>query len=144
MPWNFIYCIIYLYNKKTVNNRIVALWGAVILILNTELTYIFRFVRMYCLWMVLTIWMFYFIFLALTKTNNFKHNNIFTRFIKQNLDFHLGYVCIVAVLGFFSFETHINTVITILGVGLFVLIKAITEREKRYVNLLILCGIFVE
>lgn len=146
----FIASVIYIV-KKEINKR-VAIYTSILLIANNDVTYVFRFVRMYCLGMLLCIWAAYFFYRAIFTYNNLKRNNKITNFINNYLDFNIKYAFIGLIIFYFAFVTHINTIIIAGGIVCYVICLAISEREKKYIitsclvvglSILMLVGIVV-
>lgn len=108
------------------------------ILLHPEMTYLFRFIRMYALVLVLSVWFIYFAYLALTKGNHFNGNNRITAFIKRNFDFNLGYVILALVICYVSATIHNIQMVLCGGMALFVLYKAVIYREKKFINLVLL------
>ncbi len=118
--------------EKTVNRK-TAMLTVVLMLANNEVSYVFRFVRMYSLWMVLCLWGIYFLYLALTARNHFRKENFFTHFIVSCMDYNLLYAALAILFLGFACLVHINAFVIFLGAAVFIFFQAITKREKRYV-----------
>lgn len=108
-----------------------------------EVTYLFRFIRMYALVMVLSVWFIYFAYLALTKENHFNGGNKFTAFIKRNFNFNFSYVILTMAICYLSTTIHNIQMVLCGGMALFVLYKAVIYKEKKFINLVIIGLIFI-
>ena len=141
----FIVSVIYIV-KKEVNTR-TAVFTVLILLANTETTYMFRFVRMYGLGMLLSIWAAYFFFKAIIKQNNFKNKNALCNFVAHTVNFNFAYMIIALIVFYLAYVTHINTLVIAGGIILFLFYLAISCKEKKYVissiTVLVLCGLLI-
>ena len=127
----FIVSTYYIFNKMT-KNRNIAFITAVLLLVIPDVTMIFRTIRMYAVLLPATIWMVFFAFNALTKTHKFSHDNKVTRFIKNYIDFHYGYLGLTIVMVVFNYINHPNGLITGFGIILFIIMKGFMTKEKKY------------
>ena len=80
--------------------------------------------RMYSLEMLLVVWMYYFIYKLLEGNQSSKAKQIL-------------YAAAAVILSFFAYETHVNAMVPLIGVALFIFIQAIVTKQKKYWNLII-------
>lgn len=85
------------------------------------LTYYFRFTRMYSLAVLLCLWVYFLFF--------------------QGLEKHWGYLIPAFFLLWLSGQVHVNCLLPLGGVGVFILLKAVLTRKKMY--LILSCAIVV-
>lgn len=132
----FIISCIYI-TKKLFRSRKITAVTVIIILFNSAITQLFRFTRMYALLMPLSLWMVYFAFKALTETNGIDDNatNRILRFIKKNFDFHIGYTLITLVFVYFSYKTHVNSLVLCLGILPFVFYKTFSTKDRKYIIL---------
>lgn len=74
------------------------------------LTYYFRFTRMYALAVLVSVWLYYLLYLALTK--------------------HPAFFLPCLPLLYLAYQVHLNALIPLLGVACFILIRAMLHRKK--------------
>lgn len=116
-------------------SRLDMAWAACLLALaNENLTDIFRTTRMYAPLMVTTVWMLFFIYKALNEKNRFqgKHCVKLQLWIQKYFDFHFGYAILALLFIFLSASTHINSLVILGGVFIYIYYLAFARREKKY------------
>lgn len=121
--------------KKLFNRLDITIISVVFMIIHPEITYIFRFIRMYSLVMLLSIWFIYFMLMALTKPNHFKADNRIVHFITKNCNFNFLYAIGAIVVLYISSKTHNIQMVTCGGVLLFIFYKTISSNDRKYKNI---------
>ncbi len=95
--------------------------------------------RMYSLEMLLSIWLYYFLYMGISKKNPFAKRKTETDSNEKNsiiaelLDYHWGYIISAIPLLYLCRHTMINSLIPILGVCFYIIVKAFASKEKKYV-----------
>ncbi len=120
--------------------------SCLLLLANSSVIIAFRQIRMYSLWLLLMIWFFYFVYMALTHENTFAKENRLTCLIRMHFDFSLRYVAAAFVVLFFSFWVHVNTLIAGAGFLLYSLYRLVVKKEKKFLTMIglvaVVCLVF--
>lgn len=134
-----IFCtIVYCLVNKITHNVLFSTICTVVLGLNPNLIDDFRMVRMYSLMYVCSLLLLITMWLTLNRENKFKHKNKFTNWIKENFNFHFGFALLSVILMLINYLIMPNPLIMVLGVLMYVIIKYIKLREKKYFHLICL------
>ena len=104
-------------------------------------------VRMYSLELLLTVWMYYFIYMWISRSNPFFKKRLtdgshkFRGFISEAMDFHWGYFFAALPLLILNSYNMINSLIPLGWICIYIVIKAATSKEKKY-KFAVLIGCF--
>jgi len=128
----FVPIIYYIFRKFYSRNQTIL--STLVICFNPSIIIIFRTARMYSLVLCVSMALIYCCFKAIVTGNKFKHNNCLTRWIKGNFDYNIKYLAATLVLLFVSYIIHINTIILVIGFALFVIIQAVSTKEKKYIT----------
>lgn len=138
-----VFCI----TKKIYNNYYISILSCLIILANTTVLTIFRQIRMYSLWLLLMVWLLYYVFKCFCDDGQFKGRNKITFFLQQYCNFSFSSIVVALGLLIISYNVHMNTIISSVGIMLFFLYLLITKREKKYYSMgtviVILIGLFI-
>lgn len=129
----FILSCIYII-KRLFNRIDITVISTIFILMHPEITYWFRFIRMYAMLMLCSIWFAYFAYMALTKGNHFKGNNIFVKFIEKNLNFNFIYAALALGACYLASRLQEIQMVMCGGMALFAFYKAISCKERKYKN----------
>ncbi len=133
----FMVSVFYVVEKMV--NRNTALFTVILLLANNDVSYVFRFVRMYGLWLLLCLWGMHFLYLALTEKNNFSRNSMLTHIIVRYVDYNMAYMALAVLFLVFACFVHMNTFMIFAAAIAFIVFEALIKREKKYIIVSILC-----
>lgn len=117
---------------KLYRNYYIAVLTCLFLLGNPSVTTSFRQIRMYGLWLLVIWWFLYFVFQAFCGHNRFARSNQFTDFVKKHFDFPWKYVLLAMLFLVLGYVTHVNTLVSGIGILLFFLYLVLVKRERRY------------
>lgn len=135
----FVASLFYI-TKKIFENYYISLLSCLFVMTNSTVVTIFRQIRMYSLWMLVTLWLIYFIYRMVTVEPDYKGTNPVSRFWQKNLNFSVKYIIASVLLLILGYYTQINTLAIGVGVCLFFLYLLIFKRERRYFTTVIIIG----
>ena len=121
--------------KKITKQANIAFLSAILLLFNRELIAIFTTVRMHALMMPLALWMLYFIFQALNNEMSYKSDNLTTRWLSKNFNFHFGYASIAIIFILLNEHIMFNALVLLFGVAIYIVWIAIEEKQRKFINL---------
>lgn len=107
-------------------------------ILEPEITFLFRFIRYYSVVLLLSIWVVYFAYQAIVKSNHFKSDHKLILFINRNFDYNFVYCLLMVVSGFAVGQIHNIQLVLYGGMLLFIMYKALVGKERKYRNVSII------
>ena len=136
----FVLSLCYI-TKEIYGNYYISLLSCLFVMTNSTVVTVFRQIRMYSLWMLITLWLIYFVYRALTAKPEYSGNNSILRFWKDNFNFSAKYIVASIVLLILGYYTHVNTLAIGVGACLFFLFLLIIKRERRYVAVTVIIGI---
>lgn len=122
----------YWVTKKLFKSEALGVITAVLLTMFSENVYLARMIRMYSMSSFFCVWMIYFALRAIHCENPFSGKRSLARFIKRNLDYHLGYLAIFFVLAAINFFLVANSMFLLLGLYTYVLLLALFDRKRKY------------
>ena len=85
------------------------------LLAEPTLTYYFRFTRMYSLAVLLSVWLYFFLYRVITERGARS----------------IIYILATGIIGYLAYETHVNSVVPVVGAALFVILEAVIRKEKK-------------
>lgn len=138
----FVVSLFYI-TKRIYQNYYISLLSCLFVMTNSTVVTIFRQIRMYSLWMLVTLWLIYFIYRMLTAEPDYKGTNPVSWFWQKNLNFSVKYIIASVLLLILGYYTQVNTLAIGAGVCLFFLYLLIFKREGRYFTATIIIGITV-
>lgn len=112
-------------------------------ILEPNITYWFRFIRYYSVVLLLSIWVVYFAYQAIVKSNHFKSDHKLILFINRNFDYNFIYCVLTLVFGFAAAQIHNVQLVLFGGMLLFIMYKALVGRERKYRNVSIIALVLI-
>lgn len=136
----FVLSLFYI-TKKIYENYYITLLSCLFVMTNSTVITVFRQIRMYSLWLLVTLWLIYFIYRMLTVKPDYSEANLISRFWRKNLNFSVKFIIASTLLLVLGYYTHINTLVIGVGVCLFFLYLLIFVRERRYFNATVIIGI---
>lgn len=138
----FVLSLFYI-TKRMYENYYISLLSCLFVMTNSTVVTVFRQIRMYSLWMLITLWLIYFIYRALTvKAKEWKIScNLLEKFWRKNFDFSIKYITISGVLLLLGYYTHINTLAIGVGVSFFLLYLLLFKKERRYFTVVIIIAL---
>lgn len=113
--------------------------AAILLATNAIMLNLSSIVRGYTLLLLLNIWIFYFIYRALQGRGGGEPKSRAGTFLRRWLDFDYRYAVPALVLICLAYSVRIFELFYLIGIGVFILLKAVTGKEKRY---LVTAGVF--
>lgn len=135
----FVLSLCYI-TKEIYGNYYISLLSCLFVMTNSTVITVFRQIRMYSLWMLVTLWLIYFIYRMLTAKPECFGNNPLSRFWGKNFNFSVKYIIASIVLLIVGYYTHVNTLAIGVGAGLFFLYLLIFKRERRYITVTVMIG----
>lgn len=124
-----VYCIMRKYFSRSQ-----AVLTTIAICFNPVIMTAFRTARMYSMTLSISMLLIACCFNAVVVENQFKHENVLTRWIKENFDYHIKYLTITVVLLFAAYIVHMNTIILVAGFAAFVVLMAMITKEKKYMT----------
>ncbi len=125
--------------KKLFNDPLFSLASSLMMISEHMLTTYFGTVRMYSLEVLLSLWMYYFIYMGLSRSNPYKKNlpagesKRLRHIASDVLDYHWGYIFAGFLLLIINRYNMVNSLIPLGGICIYIAIKAVTTKEKKFV-----------
>lgn len=133
----FVLSLCYI-TKKIYENYYISLLSCLFVMTNSTVITVFRQIRMYSLWLLVTLWLIYFIYRMLTVKPDYSETNLIGRFWRKKLNFSIKCIIASTVLLVLGYYTHINTLAIGVGACLFFLFLLLFKREKRYFTITII------
>lgn len=125
--------VIYMVSHFFTHNRRIALLTASVAALSPAFITIFRLARMYALLLPLSSLLIYFLYRGLTEEHAINIGRAaINRWIGRFMNFHYGYLVIACVLLLLNALLHINSLVVMPAILLFLVYMAATRREPKY------------
>jgi len=134
----------YFFTKFFTGNKTIALFASLTLALYPTYINIGQYTRMYSLLIPLFLILSYLFYKGIVGTTRLKKGSKkVRRFIEENFNFNYTYLIAALLLLYITYLIHVNVLIIVPSVLLFIVYMAITKREKKYIttSLLGLLGI---
>lgn len=112
-------------------NRYISLISLFLIVLNGDFLLLFRWTRMYGMIIPIYLITFYILYRAITETNSIKLKAF--NAINKYLNFHYGLLAFAIVLIILNDQIHRNVTALVLVTFIFLIYKAVTTREKKYI-----------
>lgn len=122
--------------KKIYHNYYISGLSCLFVMTNSTVATVFRQIRMYSLWLLITLWLIYFIYRMLTVKPAYRGTNRLVTFWNKNLNFSVKYIIYTLLLFALGYFVHLNTLAIGVGMCLFYGYLLITKQERRYVTAL--------
>ena len=138
--------LVYFISKFFFSSKNIALLGTFALALNPYFLSLFRYIRMYAILAPLFLSLIYYLYRITTESNSIKiKNNKISKIIKDNFDFNYKLLPILIILLFFNYQIHINSLMAIPSLILFIFYSAFKFKDKKYlwVSVFSLMGIIL-
>lgn len=131
----FVLSLFYI-TREIYENYYISLLSCLFVMTNTTVITVFRQIRMYSLWLLVTLWLIYFIYRMLTVKPEYNARNPISRFWNQNLNFSVKYIILSIVFLVLGYFVHMNTLAIGIGMCLFYFYLLVVRHERRYVTAL--------
>lgn len=109
-----------------------ACMAGLLLCANQELLTVSTIVRGYALLLLLMVWIFYFSYRALHYISVKEKTTRIGRFLHKWLDFDYRYALAVLLLLYVAYRIRPFAVLYVLGVGVYILVRAVWTKEKKF------------
>lgn len=127
----FVISLFYI-SKKIYHNYWITLLSCIFVMTNTTVLTLFRQIRMYSLWLLVTIWLLYYIYQMLTVKPVYSSKSKIFVFIEKNFNFSIKYIVLTLLFFVLGYCVHINTLAIGVGMILFYFYLLVMKRERRY------------
>lgn len=132
----FVLSLCYI-TKEIYGNYYISFLSCLFVMTNSTVVTVFRQIRMYSLWLPVTIWLIYFIYRMLTEKPDYKGTNQISQFLKKNLNFSVKYIIVSIIFLVMGYYVHMNTIAIGIGMCAFYLYLLVFKNEGRYMTALV-------